>query len=351
MKKLLLAISMLSLVGVAQAQGVSLYGTLDASAYSLNKANGTHNAQGLVDSSVASSIWGIKGTENLGKGLKAVFQVESDISTNNGGTNTSGIFRRLAFVGLQGNHGELALGLKHNPMTSAHGDLLPVQGNSANLNAQLTQGYIDSFTRNAITWTLPTDKNLLVQLQYGMSNSANKTDDGAVYAGRVQYTINNLTLNAATQHRNNNGTASSAAFGNAFKDKETHLVGAKYKLGAVEVGAGYVQNRIDNGSAVGNVNVTLVGLGYTMSPNVKLGANYIKNNNDASLTNLQARYTFSKRTMAYAQYGYAQNGNTSNPFTPVFVNTNSSPADNVSGYGAVAHANQSAIGFGLVHSF
>ena len=352
MKKLLLAISMLTLVGMANAQSnVAVYGLLDAGVYSLSKANGTKDAQGLADSTVASSFWGFKGSENLGQGQKAIFQVEGDVATNNGGTNTNGVFRRQAFVGLQGGYGEVTLGLRLNPATNAHNALLPVMGNSVNLGVLQAQGYFDTFTRNAITYTAPTANNLLVQVQYGMSNSVDKEDDGSTYSGRVEYKLSNLTVNLGYQNRKGNGTASSAMYGNSFKDKETSIIGAKYKLGNIEVGTGFVTNRIANGTKVGNVDVTLLGVGYTVSPAVTLGANYVKNNDNASLTNVQARYAFSKRTMGYVQYGLADNGNTSNPFRPVFMNTNSSPADNIAGYTSAANSKQSALGVGLVHTF
>src|SRR5690606_28663670 len=61
------------------------------------------------------SRWGLRGTEDLGNGLKAVFTLESGF---NAGTGTSGqggrLFGRQAFVGLSGDWGQVAFGRQYN---------------------------------------------------------------------------------------------------------------------------------------------------------------------------------------------------------------------------------------------
>ena len=357
MKKLLLALGLIATMGLAQAQSsVTIYGTLDTGVYGIGNANGhSQNASGLVDSSVASSVLGFKGSEDLGSGTRAVFHLEGDVQTNNGGTNQNGIFRRDAYAGLANDKlGELDLGLAYNPFTVAFGSTMPVQGNSFNLNLASNMGFGNFFTKNAVTYRAPVLVNgLTAEVQYGMSNSTDTTgmdyNSGTMEAARLAYEWNSLTLTGAAQHRVSNGTLSSA--NGTSPDQSTYLLGAKYKIDAFSIGGAFVTNKSETGTQVGNLNASMIGLGYDVTSRFTLGANYIVTTDASKLTNLQARYSLSKRTMVYAQGGFAQNGNTANPLSPIFTNTGTSPAVDINGYTAAAKANQTAAGVGLIVKF
>ena len=58
---------------------------------------------------------GVKGSEDLGNGLKAIFQWEAQIETADGGSTYSGIGQRLGFVGLSGDWGTFAIGRQWTP--------------------------------------------------------------------------------------------------------------------------------------------------------------------------------------------------------------------------------------------
>ena len=359
MKKLLLASLLATVCGFASAQSnVTLYGTIDAGVYNINNASATQNASGLVDSSMTSSIWGLKGSEDLGGGTRAVFNLEGDLQSNNGGLNQNGIFRRAANVGLvNAQLGELDLGVKMNPLIASWASILPVAGNSVNNTVKFGLGFADDFTKNAITYTSPEIAGLTASVQYGAANQTGDTGDyttGSVVAYSLKYSaIPGLNIIAAGQERHSGGTASVSANSNS-PEKTTYLGGANYALGDLSVGASYVSNKTDSGSAVGNVNAYLVGLGYKLTPQVRLGANYVKTNDSSTLTNIQAHYDFSKRTEVYAQLGYAQNGtSTSNPLAPIFQTTGNSPGVDVNGYSniGVAGVNQMGLGAGIIHRF
>ena len=127
MKKKFIALAVLGAVaGAAQAQSaVTIYGIVDTGVTYTNKVllpSTTTRATGSkfsVDSGMLSgSRLGFKGTEDLGGGLKALFQLEmgfkNDTGTidgsNNGVANTNTLFRRLSVVGLSGNFGSILLG-------------------------------------------------------------------------------------------------------------------------------------------------------------------------------------------------------------------------------------------------
>lgn len=108
--------------GTAAAQSsVTLYGVVDAGVLYQNRAaTGSGKQVQLATGGRSPSIWGLKGAEDLGGGMKAIFDLESHYSSNSG-TLTSGpgftpqIFRRQANVGLSTNWGTVTLGRHYSP--------------------------------------------------------------------------------------------------------------------------------------------------------------------------------------------------------------------------------------------
>lgn len=80
--------------GIAQAQSsVTLYGLLDAGITSANKVATSTGHDSLVkygDGVASGSRWGLRGTEDLGGGLKALFMLESGFSTGDGTSGQGG---------------------------------------------------------------------------------------------------------------------------------------------------------------------------------------------------------------------------------------------------------------------
>jgi len=100
-----LSLATLGVAGVAQAQtSVTLYGTIDTSITYVNHAEGSKNLWVLGNSSfgnLSGSRWGLKGAEDLGGGLKAIFQLESGFNPSTGSLGQGGrLFGRQAYVGL-----------------------------------------------------------------------------------------------------------------------------------------------------------------------------------------------------------------------------------------------------------
>src|SRR5260370_38853230 len=90
----------------AQAQSsVTLYGLIDAGISYVNNsktATGGSGKLSKVDDGVAkANRWGLRGTEDLGGGLKAIFVLENGFSVANGSFGQGGaLFGRQAYVGL-----------------------------------------------------------------------------------------------------------------------------------------------------------------------------------------------------------------------------------------------------------
>ncbi|MBO9353042.1 porin [Bordetella petrii] len=100
------------LAGGAHAETqVTLYGLIDLG-YMNDRDDTKGTSQGIDSGNVSGSRWGIKGAEDLGNGLKAIFQLESGFNADNGTSAQSGrLFGRWAYVGLKSAMlGEVRLG-------------------------------------------------------------------------------------------------------------------------------------------------------------------------------------------------------------------------------------------------
>ena len=121
MNKKLMAVAVAGAIGApglafAQAANVNIYGTIDARYDSMKfSSNATNTISGLTKAHFQGQAprWGIRGTEDLGGGLQAYWQVESglsidgrqDLSSSTGGVNTFG--GRDSYIGLRGSWGSI----------------------------------------------------------------------------------------------------------------------------------------------------------------------------------------------------------------------------------------------------
>ncbi|MBO1111907.1 porin [Bordetella petrii] len=131
MKKTLLAAALLAgFAGVAQAEtSVTLYGLIDTGiGYNKVKGDGFDGSRiGMINGVQNGSRWGLRGTEDLGDGLQAVFQLESGFNSGNGSSAQGGrLFGRQATIGLQSDSwGRLDFGRQTNITSKYFGSIDP----------------------------------------------------------------------------------------------------------------------------------------------------------------------------------------------------------------------------------
>jgi predicted porin len=114
-----------ALTGVAHAQSnVTLYGLVDlyvgknttkttVAGVSTRTGPGTS----LMSGGLNGSRWGLRGTEDLGGGLKATFQLESGFNADTGTSAVAGGgFNRTSKVGLSGGFGSFEMGRQYTQM-------------------------------------------------------------------------------------------------------------------------------------------------------------------------------------------------------------------------------------------
>ncbi|OZI37487.1 hypothetical protein CAL29_03510 [Bordetella genomosp. 10] len=93
------------------ASEVKLYGTLDAG-YQYLHIKGLGASNGMISGGQGASKFGLRGSEDLGDGLRVNFQLEGGFNAANGkGTPPErGVFGRTTWLGLEGGFGEFRMG-------------------------------------------------------------------------------------------------------------------------------------------------------------------------------------------------------------------------------------------------
>jgi len=234
MKKLLIATAAMAVVAGAQAQSsVTVYGIVDVNYTSQNLNNvGAQTAQN--DGGLNTGRLGFKGTEDLGGGLKAEFQLEGKLQASTGvvGSSSNEIFNREAWVGFSDNKlGSIRVGT--TDVTSAQ-SIDSTVGQAGNFSDATSD--IGTDKNKSIRYTTPTFAGFTAQI--GHSNEAavvssttgavtEATTASSITSAYVQYEAGALGLYAGQSEQKQSAT---------YNQKQTSF-GVKYDLGFVRVGA------------------------------------------------------------------------------------------------------------------
>ena len=175
----------LPLAAQAQTANVTLYGRLNLDFEFVNgkQADGSNPTVNRLSSN--SSRFGVRGTESLGGGLNAIFQIESSI---NGDTNAGNLGGRETFVGLQGSWGKFTAGRFLMPQDDLH----PIFGNAPTLTTSIlstadlwaqgtlnkAQGGFDARTGNSLRYDSPNFSGFTAAFQYSTRDSSGNADSG-----------------------------------------------------------------------------------------------------------------------------------------------------------------------------
>ncbi|WP_277184170.1 porin [Caballeronia sp. BR00000012568055] len=170
--------------GSANAQSsITLYGVVDVDVDISNQGHGTLVA--MQGGGLNSSEFGFKGVEDLGAGMKAVFDVENGFSATTGAALQNGLlFGRQAWVGLSTEWGTLTFGRQYSPEYLAntandafvHG-LAGGLSNIGNTVNGKTAGLLTVYsatgrTDNSINYVSPTIQGVTLRAMYGVGGVA-----------------------------------------------------------------------------------------------------------------------------------------------------------------------------------
>jgi predicted porin len=356
MKKSLLALAVLgAFAGVASAQSsVTLFGVVDVNARYV-KNDGAARRVSLSTDGINSSRFGVRGTEDLGGGLKAGFWLEGGLSADTG--NAGGKFwGRRSVVQLIGGFGELRLGREYTPTFWANTiyDAFGTNGVGSSLNVQQIQlaygpvspttgpvnGVNTTFVRtdNAINYYLPSNIGGIYgqfTAAAGEGNTTGTSGASKYVGGRVGFAAGPFDVSAAYGSAN--------LFGAYAGEKQKDMnVGASYDLGVVKL-MGYVaratvptfkENRYSF-SVVAPIGQGEIHAGYDRS---KMTNDAGTVDNTVSQFALGYVYNLSKRTAVYSNLVRLSNGSLTN------ISVGSAPTGTLGGKSTGAE-------FGVRHIF
>lgn len=207
--------AMSALTGVAHAQStVTLYGVIDQGVNMITNVGGGR-VYNLTSGVMMGSRWGLKGSEELGGNLKAIFTIENGFDGSTGKFTQGGLgFGRQAFVGLSSPYGTVTLGRQYDSVV----DYVGVQ-----IAADVFGGYI------------------------------------AAHPGDVDNFNNSFRANNAIKFTSSNyrgftfgGLYSFGGVAGDFTRNQLFSLGAGYKSGPLQLGIGYLNARNPNVGFFGN---------------------------------------------------------------------------------------------------
>jgi predicted porin len=203
-----------------------------------------------------SSRLGVRGTESLGGGLNAIFQIESSI---NGDTNGGNLGGRETFVGLQGSWGKFTVGQFLMPQDDLH----PIFGNAPTLTTSIfstaalwaqgpqskADGGFDARLGNSLRYDSPNMSGFTGALQYSTRDSSGTAGGGNfgdhtselrhawVLGGNLIYANGPLNVGIAFEHNKDVRTNPLNSDGGGLDDTDWTLTGA-YDFGTIMGGFG-----------------------------------------------------------------------------------------------------------------
>ncbi|MBK8665472.1 MAG: porin [Burkholderiales bacterium] len=356
--------------GVLAQSGVTLYGNVDGGVMFSDSGVSGGSLTSLASAGFGS-FWGLRGTEDLGRGYRTLFQLESgiDISTGssisfngdynsatptapNGPTITG--FNRRAYIGLDSPYGMVQLGRDYTPLfyAAAASDTMRLQY-FGNLQATLQiTGGVERMARvsNGIFYTSPVMGGLKIRAAYSFGSESTGQGAGPPRNGNefigigAEYVNGGLTVVGSVQRLKLPLTAGAPLVFTNLHRREDALIGIRYRTGNFTFTAGHF--RI--GSPIKGSN-TWLGASAIFGPStLYLQVQQLKQ----KIPSLQDRhgtavgiafdYALSRRTVLYAAYGITSN-NATGRFAVIGSDVAVAP-------GAVG-ATPRAVAFGVRHSF
>ena len=375
MKKSLVAVALLgAFAGSSMAADVTLYGKIDTGLnYQHKTASGeSTDAFTMAAGQSSGSRWGMKGTEDLGNGMKVGFVLESGFTSDDGKMGQgSRLFGREASLNLTSDFGKLTMG-RTGALSSGLGSTDVIAGFMAFSTGWSDTSKMGNFglsdrdrMDNTVTYQTPRFAGVRVSAQYSFQVAGQETERQSKnkrYAGLgVDYTNGAFATGLTVDTVLNPTTAKNS------EDSLGVTLGASYDFEVAKVFgiAGYAQNenkfgtlaagsqwnatkKVAEGDKIANEGVTgywgqlgvtapvaggkvLATVSYSDAEDEKAAAGYGKNDAKAWGVGLAYQYNLSKRTYAYTFAGYNQTESTVQDKTHKTYETE--------------------VGFGLCHNF
>lgn len=315
MKKSLIALAVMAASGAAMAQSnVTLYGIVDLWVGKVNVKDGagnkvanpdpkglTYNTIVMKSGGVSGSRWGLKGSEDLGGGLKAIFNIESGFNADDG-TGNSGP-NRQTYVGLQSGFGTLTMGNVYSAMD----DVLGASNSgfdsdlSASQNVLAVPATYNDKPKNAFKYVSPSFGGFSGGFTYSLDETTGSKENQTDFS--LSYAAGPIAANFAYEIQGDAGSSAPGA------DVKLTALNGSYDLGVAKLLASYGQAK--DGSAKSTD--FQFGADVPLSSALTLSAGYAQSKDNAAAGDekrtgfgVAAAYGLSKRTTAYGGFRTAK---------------------------------------------
>lgn len=284
--------------GAAQAQSsVTLYGIIDtgigyqSSSGSLGQTANGRSAVKMLNGIWAGSRVGLKGSEDLGGGNKAIFTLEQGFNSATGAQGVTGLaFNRQAWVGLSNpTFGALTAGRQYMPYYTLLSPWSPTTWLTGAFGAH--PGDIDSLdttyrVNNAVVYTSPTIYGFTLGGAYAFGGQPGSFNSGSTWSAALQYKNGPAGL-AVGFERINNSTSGGGAWG-SFTTLSNN--GAEPSVSSLNNGFQFAQAQQRIGVTGGwqfspafDVSVSYTNVQYIPGPNSKFASEAVFNTAGAVL--------------------------------------------------------------------
>lgn len=350
MKRNKVALLAMALIGSAAAapafaqSSVTLYGIVDGgliynsnqNTSAVGKTPSGHSKFGFQSGAAFGDRWGLKGTEDLGSGTTAFFDLQNGFNIGTGAFGASNTeFNRYAFVGIGNTQfGSLSFGRQYEAIT----DLLESYSPDFSGGGGVYAGDLSNFDNsirinNSVKYKTITWNGFTGEALYGFGGVAGSLNQGSTYSVGLNYVAGPIAVGAAYLHMNNttnsltwNGTATDNTQNSVLsgyssaKSYSTANAVAAYTFNNLTVGLNYAHTTFKP-SAVSvfqkEMNFNSAGLGahYVVTPAISVNGNVnwtvgttpagtASERAQYGTVNLSAFYNLSKRTAFYVYAGY-----------------------------------------------
>lgn len=341
--------------GAVQAQSqVTIYGRVDLGFQYTDKVPvgaGDDKGYDIYNGGIRPSILGFKGTEDLGGGMTAFFNLEHhfDADTGVAGGGSGNFWRRQANVGLKSDWGTLTLGRQYSPAVLA---LLATDPRA--IKEQMSGLY--AFALNQVGGATANDLGIFLGNAISYSNAFGPFNFGAAYAfgeqpgdtsaGRI-YSLGATYTGPVTvsgYYQRINFQAPVAT--DKFSDQAG--IGVAMPFGPFSGKVQYIKSKVNDavtGVKVSDTDTFAIGVDYAWTAGNTATVAYYHSDNDAigddktGTLIISNDYAISKRTTLYAQVAFVDAKSGATGFTSVVSNA------------VVPDKTNTIFGVGISHNF
>ena len=269
----------------AGSSNVTIYGVVDTYLQSVRGDSTLHRVQ---SGGLNSSRFGLRGTEELGAGLRAFYTFEAGVNADDGTSGQGGVlFGRQAFVGLRSERlGQVSLGRQYSSVYVATGEFSAFGNTGAGPNTSVIGGFAGGYepvrgasgtgtppaagatgnggparVNNSVRYESPSIAGFRAGVLYGAGEVADATNDQRLIDLFVRYTVGTVDVIASR--------VTDKAAGAAGTDATTTTLATALGVGRGRVYAGFAN--VDDGRAVNED-----GRGYWLGGDYRMGAHLVR---------------------------------------------------------------------------